>query len=251
MIPWPDVANRIGRYETLTEALQAMFAVGCYWGEEEHLAIWQKSLGRLANAHQFGGRYVVLLSRLRLYPALLLLYAGGIAAVAAGKYRTLRTLLNETIVRDDRGRSVPVTLAVNAGAKMFDARELNQVPEMGEKHVPMSNRLFSAVRESVREFVPDDQDYRNAFDRFSYLLALSYVHTTARDWAPLGLFATRDSYDDENTIEKVVQSELQRLTTEWEPLKAGFFQGDYEIAMSTKKTFDDFLSRVRSQWEIF
>ncbi len=142
-------------------------------------------------------------------------------------------------------------LKVNAGAKMFDTGALNQVPGMEKNHVPMSNHLFSAVRESVREFLPDDRDYRDAFDRFEYLLALSYVQATARDWAPLGLFAIRDSYDDENTIEKVVQSELERLTTEWEPLKAGFFDGDYEVAIRTKKALDDFLSRVRSQWGFF
>jgi SIR2-like domain len=250
-IPYTEISNYIARYENLTEILQTMFAVGCYWGEDEHISIWQKSLIRLTNPPQFVGSYVVLLANLRLYPALLLLYIGGIVAVVGGKYRTLRALLNETTARDDRERTIPLMVKVNAGAKIFDTRELNQVPDMENTRAPMSKRLFSAARESVREFLPDDRDYQEAFDRFEYLLALSYIQITAREWAPLGLFATRDPFDNEKAIEKVVQAELQRDRAEWPPLKGGLFEGDFEVAMQTKKTFDQFLSRVREQWGIF
>lgn len=152
---WPEVSNRIERYESLSEVLQAMFAVGCYWGEDEHLPIWQKSLGRLANSYQLVNGIVILL-RLKLYPALLSLYSAGIAAIAARKYGTLRALLIETKVRDDRGRIVPLMRTLNAGHKVFPIGDLNQVPGMEKKRVPMSNHLFGSVRESVREFVPDD-----------------------------------------------------------------------------------------------
>ena len=59
-----------------------MFAVGCYWGEDEHLPIWQKSLGRLANSYQLVNGIVILL-RLKLYPAFFRSPGGrGIQAVA-------------------------------------------------------------------------------------------------------------------------------------------------------------------------
>ena len=92
--------RRVKRYEAHTETLQALFATGCFWGESQHEPLWTRFIERIANpAGSRSGRVVWI--NLQRYPALLLLYAGGIASIAAQKYGTLAALLTSAKVRDD------------------------------------------------------------------------------------------------------------------------------------------------------
>src|SRR5581483_11691840 len=84
-----DVRHRIQRYEELSQVAISIIAAGCYYGEEQHEELWIDMLQRAANwPHGFGTKRVVL-DQLQRYPALLLLYAGGIASVASKNYGTL------------------------------------------------------------------------------------------------------------------------------------------------------------------
>ena len=65
---------------------------GCYWGNQEQNYLWVSCLERLY-VRNFNG-YVPWL-KLSHYPGLLLFYAGGLAAVAAGKYDTSLLCVNE------------------------------------------------------------------------------------------------------------------------------------------------------------
>ena len=79
-----ELAARLKRYEALTEILRAMVTTGCYWGNKEHVTLWTRVRDRMANARRPTSG-VVLWINLRLYPALLLMYAGGLAAVDGRK----------------------------------------------------------------------------------------------------------------------------------------------------------------------
>ena len=101
----PDtLVKRVSRYESTLDVLTALFVHGCYWGEKEHRAVWEISLQRIANTPSQQSRQVW--SKLQLYPALLLFYAGGIAAVSHDdKYANLLSLFNNPRLR----------LPINAG----------------------------------------------------------------------------------------------------------------------------------------
>jgi hypothetical protein len=43
------------------------------------------------------------------------------------------------------------------------------------EHTPLSNPLFEALREPLREYLPDDAEYDNAFDWFEYLICLAHI----------------------------------------------------------------------------
>src|ERR1700736_2797156 len=86
------VAARLKAYESLTEILRAMMTIGCYWGTDEQSLLWLRVLGRVAGT-KCSWNGLVLLIGLRLYPALLLLYSGGLASLAAGNYGIFAALL--------------------------------------------------------------------------------------------------------------------------------------------------------------
>ena len=43
------------------------------------------------------------------------------------------------------------------------------------EHTPLSNHLFEALREPLRDYLPDDAEYDAAFDWFEYLICLAHI----------------------------------------------------------------------------
>lgn len=84
--PAPDTNTftaRVRSYEAACETLVAMAAVGGYWVEDWHYAMWQSALTKLAIRH--GGLGFPEWTELQRYPTTLLLYAAGLGAVEAGE----------------------------------------------------------------------------------------------------------------------------------------------------------------------
>jgi len=81
-------SRRVEGYRRRTEVLLALMITGCYYDDAER-SIWSDALERIANPPMIEGRFYKPLFQLRNYPALLLLYGSGIAAMA-GERRTCR-----------------------------------------------------------------------------------------------------------------------------------------------------------------
>jgi len=76
---------RMARYEAASEILLGLMIVGCYRSQPYHERIWSEVLKRIGNPYgDYTGFFRSVISGLRLYPALLLKYGGGMASVAAG-----------------------------------------------------------------------------------------------------------------------------------------------------------------------
>ena len=92
----PDsLARWLKECEARMDTLLHLYIHGCRWGKPEHHNLWIRCLARLGSITQAdfnnAGR-----SDLIYYPALLLLYGGGVAAVAANDYALLNGLLSDT-----------------------------------------------------------------------------------------------------------------------------------------------------------
>jgi hypothetical protein len=228
-----EFGRRIARYEATSEVLQSMFAVGCYWGRESHIPLWVRALQRLANpAGVGGGAYYEIFQRLSYYPSLLLLYAGGIAAIAAKKYKTFAALACHPIVRRPfRGQEGPLVTVVNA-ASLLPKRDAQNFNAGQNLKTPTSEHLFAAVRPRLSELLPDDHDFQRAFDEFEYLACLTVMHRTATEAGvtsvPIGSFAWRDVFNDNRRIEQL-SKEADALGNQWPPLKAGLFDGSLGV----------------------
>ena len=193
-VPLEALADRVQSYEAAATVLVRITALGCYWGGEQHQKIWSDSLERLANFQPESGNSVLL--HLRRYPALLQLYAGGLAALAKGNYQNLRQLFLEAQVRNDQNNEESVIRQLYPVGVLDNNIAQNTLVVDGQKqHTPVSNRVHSVLREPLRELIARDDSYDTLFDRLEYLLALKYLdleRDTAMPWAPIGRFSWRD-----------------------------------------------------------
>src|SRR5262245_57370040 len=146
-----NVLNKIKKYEALVEILLGLFASGCYWGDARHESLWVKSLDRLVNLPP-GVNVNMTWASMRLYPALALLYAGGITAIAAGNYANFAALRTKVIARTLSGEQ-PLLLYPQAVVEQSIGRLL---PGLENSYVPMSYHLLDWLRNPLREFLPAD-----------------------------------------------------------------------------------------------
>jgi len=236
-----ELKSRVQRYEALTEIPLALMVNGCYWGGEAHVGLWVKCLERIANLPKRDGLVVWL--NLKLYPALLLLYGGGIASIAAENYGAFSALLTKTKVRDI-GEEQPAALALYTWAVM-ENKVPNQLPGMERHKTPLSDHLYDILHAHFIEILPDDTHYSKCFDRFEYLHGLVHVDLrekqSGRLWGPVGRFAW--NYRDYGTggIMKKIELEAKEADEKWAPLQAGLFDGSVVRSQQVKTAFDQLL----------
>ncbi|MHB0978879.1 MAG: hypothetical protein ACYC5Q_02185 [Thermoleophilia bacterium] len=180
---------------------------------------------------------------------MLLLYAGGMAAVAAAEYGTLSALLTSTHtwLRGEKARAIETLYP----RLLADA--LRDVPGHGNAYVPLSNRLHDVLRPMLRELLPFDQSYDESFDEYEYLTALLMVDLTRSEGrelysVPIGRFGwTSRRYPGPTVIDRVT-AERDRYGADWGPVKAGLFQGSLDRAIEAKQHFDQYLKQVTGGW---
>jgi hypothetical protein len=128
----------------------------------------------------------------------------------------------------------------------------HSLDEKQRYHIPLSEHLFSVVRDPLRRVLPDDAEYEEAFDRFELLRALAYAHlkyTTLgendRCWVPLGRYCWKaDRRAEESTI-KQFHSELEEAGSEWPPLKAGMLNGSVDRARELIAAITRFIATLQ------
>jgi hypothetical protein len=240
-----ELAERLRRYETLTEILRSIFIVGCYWGDRAHSDLWTKALNRVSNPFSPTSGLVIWLN-LKLYPALLMLYSGGMAAIAANSYETFYSLLvDPKVPSPNREHSL---LAVVNAVKPWDLEAMRSLSGLERHKTPMSEHLFAVLRESFREYLPADLDYERCFNRFEYMLALLYIDQDDRGWAPVGRFLWREGeFGIENETAEELKREVKNDGEHWPPIKAGLFRGSIARFEEVLALLQAHVGRVRQQ----
>jgi hypothetical protein len=179
-----EMSRRIDRYESLSEVLLQIMVSGCFWGEPSQVSNWVQTLERVANPEPVGSGFTHLIN-LRYYPALLLLYAGGIASITAEKYVNLAALFYQ-IDLTEFGERLPLLKRVNA-LKILDEPVAQRALHMERRKTPLSQYLFGKMRVYFKDLVPAESRYETHFDRFEYMLAMAYVDIKeSGEWAPFG-----------------------------------------------------------------
>ena len=235
-----EFRNRVNKYEAVSEILIRLLVPLSYWGETEHQDILVRSLEVIANPKGESTGIVTWLN-LRLYPALLLLYAAGIAAIANQKYENFALLLTKPKNLQE-GKDSPILLELDTFRVVKSTADLPRRYEYD--YTTLSAYLDDTLREPLKEVIIDERQYEKCFDRFEYLFALLYADMNKdsdnkRVWAPLGTFASRGrDYPDQHII-KVVDQEIAKMGTDWPLLKIGLFNGSIDRLQSIKHAFDD------------
>ena len=93
---------------------------------------------------------------------------------------------------------------------------------------------ISSAANALAEILPQNDEYKNNFARFEYLLALVYADQDAKHrkseyfFSPGGLFISEPWLKlRERSIVDIVNEEARQLRDSWPPLQAGFFDGSY------------------------
>jgi hypothetical protein len=240
--PSPEaVRAHLRDLDNRAETLVALFAAGCYWGRPGHEAIWVKALGRACDV-----RDVLLAARgpsspadvwiwdnLRYYPAMLALYAGGMAAMEARNWGLVASLLTRPITRIVEQ---PAILELNARALMPASA---QRAALGNANVltPLSEHVYRTLRAPLRDLFAEAAAYEPAFDRFEYFIALVVADLSAntypgngRPTVPLGRFrrlwaAGREIVSAGDRVAQGLETEARAAGARWPPLEVGLFGG--------------------------
>jgi len=256
-----EVMAQAHRYEAVSRPFVAAIVAGATWGSTDDDGLWARAVNRVANTSRaYGGQDALLL--LRRLPALLSVYASGLAAVDRGNYGALRAVTTDVTFRDIN-HQIPLLGALHPGRVISDDLaaqglvfeiepgrpptdedlEAIRARRYGRKYTPVSIVLHRWLREPLRSAIPDDTLYTAAFDRLEMLLALvaSDVQTQAAadgkytDGPAFGAFTWRHKYDSTPPEARLV-AEFYAVGDSWPPLLAGLFGGRLERAEAAFET---------------
>lgn len=235
------IVERMKEYEVLVAPFMELFTTGCHSGGDWLSAVWPEALSIIANPVETS-RGADALMRLRRYPALLLLYAGGVAAVAGNNYVNLAALLRETQVTTyGPGKSVTSGLVPGRIVSSYDEQHL---AEKGHHRMPFNSHIVNSLRNTLDKYAHNEDHYMDHFVRFEYLYALT---SESQD---NGLIVGSFSWESEQYrklnpysamnvwIVRETEEELDRLGVDWLPLKSGLFNGPLEEFRTFKKKVD-------------
>jgi hypothetical protein len=247
-----DMPRRMHQYESLIESLQWMLIVGSYWGAEEQKPLWSRSLELVADVSTESNGVAPLIN-LRRYPALVLLYSAGIAAVAASNYESLRAVLIEAQGQlNYPTKSLPLASVLNPETVVLGGWAQRTLGESQEYYFPRSEYFYRLLREPLKEILSiGGGQHDKAFDRFEYLFALVNAdqkakHTLTNQPRFTGRFFLPMEENFEEDIINVVDAELQKDGKEWAPLRAGFFDGSLESLEERRQQVKAVVTRWRN-----
>ena len=240
------VAERIRQVDALSERPAGLLANGSYWGSTEHNDAWLDAIRRMAEVDPLSGKRTKWADVFR-YPALLCIYAVGVAAVAKGRYDLLASLL-QTSSRSPQGREPePIVQALypESIVPTSAAHLLYPHPDAPQQRyfVPRNQFLHLTLRPIFAKLIPADLDYTEAFDLFEYMASLVErdldIHSAngfpMHRW--FDLRARGFTWRRSGMAERM-EKEIDEAGERWPPLQAGLFGGSVERLLEAKGAVD-------------
>jgi hypothetical protein len=249
-----EIRRRIVSYEKACETAVGVMAAGGYYARERQVRAFGDLLELAGSPPTPNRSYSILaVNDLLIYPALLLLYAGGVAATATGNWPFLRTLLRDSMFTDRYQKTRPIALSVYPWA-IGNQENINRAFfSDGHKHEPTSQRLFEIMQAPLEDYLPLEFRYREAFYRFEVLLSLTYVNINGererspREWAPLGHFAyLHKRVDSEESALRTLSAEYVEQGARWAPIESGLLKQ----AATSDGSVEDVLQTVGRNFEV-
>ena len=213
-----ELNARVRRYDALCETLVAVAAISGYWYERRHRSLWVMALQRLIGDPLHSGYEAW--SKLRRYPAALLLYSLGIGAVAHRRFH----LLGELLSLPSDIHEEPCMANVLAPCSLGDVRRMRQLEGMSKRRFALNDWMFQELRKPARSILASDSAYRRAFDELEMLLALSSAARERRSvagvvWHPPGCYVyggslVRDYVYGGSQVRDRILDEIDKSITE-------------------------------------
>jgi len=242
--------KRLLQLEGISERLLSIMATVAFHGSHEHKALLTSAIERLSDLRQPTGKVVWL--GLQLYPALLLTYAGGIAATANREFDLLAALLIDPRKTGDSIDSRKPVLARISCREIFYSNSLQKWLPTENTRTPASDYLFDQIRKLLGDYIPGETQFEEAFDIFEYLSALAYVDVVDPDpeymSAPVGSFAWRNRWrHEESPLDEFINRGLDAGDS-WPLLQAGFFRQSVTRFKEVHDRYNEWLTKVTRSW---
>ena len=228
-----EFSDRLERYESITRTLQAITTLLAHWGQEDHLPVMRKIVTRVAEQQMPKSGRKSWLS-LRWYPATILMYSGGIGAIAGENYEYLSSLLLTPVRSEARqkGQEEVILPVVDALVELQGINAFKLLPSHEKHYVPRSEYLFKMLQPDLDDLLFLGRSYETLFDRFEVLFALIHADLEERrigvTWGPPGRFAWKYRGRPESSPFLEVLQEAARQRNDWLPIQVGFFGGSFE-----------------------
>lgn len=215
-----ELEKRLTGYEHDLAPLLRLVAIGVRSGDRRHDDLWVTLVERFLRPESRHRGVPDVWVNAAAYPALLLVYVIGVAAVEAGREDLVHRVLCQTSVIGADGRSTPV-LRLLALRNVVDPRHAAALPVWGgtPPHQALSVQLRQ-VLSRVFFNVVDGTAFEWAFADYEFLRSLLELHDAP--FSSLGEFAVHlDKVDD-----TVYERNIARLNADSALLRAGAFDGD-------------------------
>lgn len=229
-----DFLARLHAYESAVEDLKQISILLARWGDREQILLLEKIFKRLAEGNRESSG-VILWLHMSWYPLLILMYSAGIAALSVRNYPALKVSLDVLVPAENSGHK-RLPLVVRAIANISSVN-FKAIPGFENNHTPRSDYIAESLRKPIEDLLFLGTEYERIFDEYEILMALAYVHSSAREWGPIGRFAWRYRYDEESSPMQRLLSEAKKADKEWAILQAGLFDGSAEEFFKAYETY--------------
>jgi hypothetical protein len=242
--------DEMTKLEKHSELLINLVVTGMWWGDDSQRPTWRSVFTRLVSQSDALPGYQSPIN-LKLYPALLATYAGGIACCGAGNYGLLYELLNGArVVFPDKKPALGAELHPSVVVEKTTAQLL---PGWHSRHTPSSDHLCQQLRPLFKDLLSEDSEYEDCFDRFEYLFALNFafhrLNPERNPWRAIGRFGWKRQGRDGLAVYDLVGREAEAEQQNWPVLRAGFFGGDLTRFRELQKHFvETIMPAVAQAW---
>jgi hypothetical protein len=182
---------------------------------------------------------------LRWYPLLLLMYAGGIAALSSENYSSLSTLLTTRLGTSLSGKSASEAIVATVEG-ILDVERTNYfktLPGHERNYVPRSEYLFKALQPILDDALFLGNSYEDLFDRFEILFALIYADITRGDdgdvWGPPGRFGWKRRRGLRHDPYASLVQDVTREGSRWPALETGLFRRSIDRFKQIASAYQD------------
>ncbi len=239
--------RRMKQYEATVEQLQSITAALAFYDTGENAHLLTDIIQRLCSSSQQQGHTFLL--DLQFYPALLVTYASGISALAAGRFKNLAAILSGPYYRESsHEEKKPAVTRLHLWSVFKHTGKWIPRPEADREHTPASNYLCDFLYEAVHDYIPGKQEYIETFDIFEYVLALTYMDLVDFTWSPVGAYGWRYRYGTSRSPIAEFVAEGYAQEASWGLLKEGFFAGSIVRCKEIIEAHKAWVQQVAARW---
>ncbi len=240
-----EIVEKISESEIIANDIVNISCCVAYWAKPEHRQILQKLVTRPTDKpEKISGLKVT--AALQRYLAIFQIYSAGIAAIDGQRYDSLFNIFYAKKIQSNSHdpHEFLVDLIGEAINTVNDSRIFNNFKEFNRHYFAMSEHLYKVLQQPLNDLIFIGDNYDAAFDEFEVLLALVVadrkINHEIQVYDLQGRFAGKH-IQDQSPLKRIIR-EAKANDKNWEPLKQGFFNKDFERFIKVAEDYEKMIS---------